>query len=76
MAGQYDPAHPASHDRCEPDCPCTCASPRPYEANAGTICRNCWGMIERKRTSYLEPVAEAGGITVYVTRWAPVAPAA
>ena len=75
-AVQYDRNHPANHDRCEPDCPCTCGTRRAYEANAGTICRNCWGMIERKRISWDEPVLKAAGVTMYVTRWAPVAPAA
>lgn len=52
---------------------CTCAKPRPYEAIAGTFCRDCGGMIERKkRHDGFDVLAEtADGIRVLADRWAP-----
>jgi len=67
--GLFDPGHPATHFRCEPDCPCTCPAPFPYEANAGIMCRNCWGMVKRKRVHRFETVCKAGGFTVLASRW-------
>ena len=48
MAELFDRGHPASHFRCEPVCPCTCAVPGPYRADAGILCRFCWGMVKRQ----------------------------
>jgi hypothetical protein len=58
------PVHPFHHFRCDADCPCSCGDRRPYETQAGTMCRNCLGMIERKRVHRFELVAETGGIRV------------
>ena len=49
--GRVEYAHRRWHDlsgASQDDRPCTCGQREPYEANAGTMCRNCWGMIERK----------------------------
>lgn len=71
-----DADHPASHFRCEPDCPCTCAARDAYEANAGTLCRNCWGVIERKRVHRFETVYQGGGFTLMTSKWDDLGPAA
>lgn len=67
MAATPD-GHPGSHFRCL-DCPCTCDRREPYEAQAGTMCANCCGMIERKFTHRFVTVAEAGGITLMTSVW-------
>lgn len=58
------PDHPADHFRCDADCPCSCATPDWYEANAGTMCWNCSGLVRRKRAHRFELIAQAGGISV------------
>jgi len=60
----FGPDHPANHFNCDSGCPCTCGNREPYEANAGTMCRDCLGMIERKRVHRFEHIAEVGGITI------------
>jgi hypothetical protein len=63
--------HPENHFRCA-DCPCACDHREPYEAQAGTMCLNCSGMIERKFTHRFAEVAKAGGITIMTSVWDPV----
>jgi hypothetical protein len=40
----------ANHLWCDQDCPCTCEAPDPYQALAGTVCKNCFAITERKAT--------------------------